>query len=429
MSFTDDPPLVPAAVPPVVTTDPSPTKKIGAKFFVTYGLMYFGLMLAVMMPGFFSLPYKIGLIAPDDRVVVLGGISAIGAVVGLIAGPAAGVLSDRTATRFGRRRPWLFAGILLGALGATLVALAPSVPILLGGWVVVSTGSAFLTAAISPVLVEQVPESQRGAASAIAGVGTQLAGVIAFSVGGLLTGNILMLFLTPLALLALVSVVYVFVVPDPLVVLPAMRVRDAFRLMVFDPRAHKDFAWLWLGKVLMQLALAFLSTFQLYFVLDRLGFTAEEAGGKLALVGGIGILVTMAFAIVSGTLSDRLRRRKPFVLASTGLAAAGMALLAFTDGYGLFFAGVMCILGGAGMFGSNDVALASELVPEPEHAGRWMSIYQTSATLSAAIAPLLGALVLGIGSSSNTNYTALFLGGAIVALGTAATTLAIKGAR
>jgi MFS family permease len=429
MSFTDDLPSVPAAAPALVASDLAPVGRVGARFFVTYGLMYFGLMLAVMMPGFFSLPYKIGLIAPDDRVVVLGGISAIGAVVGLIAGPAAGVLSDRTATRIGRRRPWLFAGILIGALGATVVALAPTVPVLLAGWLVVSVGGAFLIAAISPVLVEQVPESQRGTASAIAGVGTQLAGVVAFSVGGLLTGNIFLLFLAPLVLLALVSVAYVLVVPDPLVILPATRVRDAFRLMVFNPYAHKDFAWLWLGKVLMQLALAFLSTFQLYFVLDRLGFTAEEAGGKLALVGGIGILVTMTFAVVSGTLSDRLRRRKPFILASTGLAAAGMVLLAFTDGYGLFFAGVMCILGGAGMFGSSDVALASELVPEPDHAGRWMSIYHTSATLSAAIAPLLGALVLGIGSSNNTNYTALFLVGAVVALGTAATTLAIKGAR
>jgi MFS family permease len=425
MSLSKDPTLL---QPPAIDA-PEPTKKVGPRFLIAYGLMYFGLMLAVMMPGLFSLPYKIGLIAPDSKVAVLGGIAAVGAVVGLFAGPAAGVLSDRTRTRFGRRRPWILAGLVLGTAGATVVALAPSVAVLLAGWVIVSVGSASLIAAVSPVLVEQVPESQRGTVSAIAGVATQLAGVLAYTAGGLLTGDVFLLFLAPLALLALVSLVYVFVVPDPLVDAPIVRLSETFRLMVFNPRKHKDFAWLWLGKVMMQIALAFLATFQLYFLLDRLGFTAEEAGGKLALVGGIGILVTMTFAVVSGMLSDRIRRRKPFVIGSTLLAATGLVLLAFTDGYGLFFAAVLFILGGAGMFGSSDVALASDLVPEPEHAGRWMSIYQTSATLSAAIAPLLGAAVLAIGSPTSSNYTALFLVGAVATLGTAAATMAIRGAR
>src|SRR5690606_36901930 len=102
------------------------------------------------------------------------------------------------------------------------------------------------------------------------------------------------------------------------------------------------------------IALAFLSTYQLYFLLDRLGFTAEEAGAKLALVGGIGILITMTFAIVSGTLSDKLKRRKAFIYTSSLLAAVGLGLMAFTDEFGMFFAAVLFILGAAGMFGSVD---------------------------------------------------------------------------
>jgi len=89
----------------------------------------------------------------------------------------------------------------------------------------------------------------------------------------------------------------------------------------------------------------------------------------------------------------------------------------------------MFILGAAGMFGSVDVAMASDLVPERDHAGRWMTIYNLAATLSMAIAPVVGAALLAIGSPTSTNYTALFLVGAVVALGTGVTTLFVKGVR
>jgi len=211
--------------------------------------------------------------------------------------------------------------------------------------------------------------------------------------------------------------------------LPRQAIGDTFRQLVFNPRRHPDFSLLWLGKLCMQIALAFLSTYQLYFLLDRLGFSAAEAGAKLSLAGGIGIVVTMTFAIVSGTLSDRLKRRKPFILVSSVLSAVGLTLMAFTDGFGLFFAAVMFILGAAGMFGSVDVALASDLVPERSQAGRWMTTYNMAATLSTAVAPLLGAGLLTITSAAGTDYTALFLAGAVFALAAGALTMFIRGAR
>ena len=137
----------------------------------------------------------------------------------------------------------------------------------------------------------------------------------------------------------------------------------------------------------------------------------------------------MTFAVVSGTLSDRLKRRKIFVLGSAVLAATGLALMAVCDGYALFFVAVMFILGAAGMFGSVDVALASDLVPDRAQAGRWMTTYNMSATLSTAVGPLLGAALLAIGSADSTNYTALFLAGAVFSLVAGLLVTFIKGAR
>jgi MFS family permease len=356
-------------------------------------------------------------------------VAAIGAVVSLIAGPMAGVLSDRTRTRWGRRRPWLIGGIIVVLLGSTVVALAGSVPVLILGWIIVCIGGSGPAAAITPVVAEQVPEAQRGSVGAIVGVATQLAGVLGYTIGGLLTWNIVVLFVAPIIVFAVLAVVYMVIVPDPLVPLPHTTIRQTFRLMVFNPRRHRDFSLVWLGKFLMQMALAFLTTYQLYFLADRLGFTAEEAGQKLALVGGIGILVTMTFAVVSGTLSDKLKRRKAFIFTASILSATGLTLMAFADGFGLFFAAVLFILGAAGTFGAVDVAMASDLVPDREQAGRWMTIYNLAATLPGALAPLLGAALLLVGSPTGTNYTALFLAGALITLGTGVVTAFIKGVR
>lgn len=408
---------------------PAPVHKVGVRFIVLFGLLNLGLFLTVMMPALFSLPYKVGVLAPDNKAAILGIVATVGAIAALLTGPAAGVLSDRTRTPLGRRRPWLIGGILVLAVGSTIVALADSVPLLIVGWIVVSVAGAANAAAITPVVAERVPESQRGLLGAIVGVATQLGGVFGYVIGGMLTSNLVAMFLVPVITLAVFALIYMVFISEPIVELPPTTIRQTFRLLVFNPRKHPDFSLVWLGKLLMQTALAFLTTYQLYFLLDRLGFTAEEAGSQLALVGGLGILVTMTFAIVSGILSDRLKRRKAFIYGASVLTAVGLALMAFADGFGLFFAAVLCILGAAGMFGSTDVAMASDLVPDRAQSGRWMSIYNLAATFSTAIAPVIGAALLLIGPTAGGNYTALFLAGAFLALGVGVTTRFVKGVR
>lgn len=410
-----------------LTTAPLPKKGVG--FLILFGLLNLGLYLTIMMPALFSLPYKVQIFAPDNKATLLGVVVAIGAVISIVVGPAAGVLSDRTRTRWGRRRPWLIGGIVVLLAGAVIVAVSDSVPMLILGWIIVCIGQQGPIVAITPVMAEQVPEAQRGSVGAIIGVATQLGGVLGYTIGGMLTGNMVLLFALPIMAFAVVAVIYAIVVPEKVTALPTTSLRETFRLMVFNPRKHPDFSRVWIGKLTMQISLTFLSTFQLYFLADRLNFTPEEAGQKLTLVGGLGIVVTMTFAIASGILSDRFRRRKVFIYTAAVMSATGLTLMAFADGFGLFLAAVLCILGSAGLFGAVDVAMASDLVPDVEQAGRWMSIYNLAASLPSAIAPLLGSALLTLNSTDGTNYTALFLAGAGFALATGVITTFVKGVR
>lgn len=65
-----------------------------------------GLFLALLTPILVSLQLKVQSIVPeDDQVTSLGIITTTGSVAAMLANPFFGRLSDRTTSRFGRRRP------------------------------------------------------------------------------------------------------------------------------------------------------------------------------------------------------------------------------------------------------------------------------------------------------------------------------------
>ncbi|WP_217181050.1 MFS transporter [Streptomyces sp. AC495_CC817] len=103
-----------------------------------------------------------------DGVVWAGIVLSVGGVIGVIAAPLAGWMSDRTRSRWGRRRPWAIAGSVLAAAGliATGVVTGP-VPIG-AAWIVVSIGVSVASTAFTAMIADQLPPTQRGAASAAA---------------------------------------------------------------------------------------------------------------------------------------------------------------------------------------------------------------------------------------------------------------------
>ena len=399
-------------------------------FIGTYGVTYFAFMLVTLSPALFSLAYKMQVLDPINKETNLGLVVGTAGAVNLLALPLAGVLSDSSRSRFGRRRPFLLGGVIVCLGGALVIATAGSVLLVMAGWVLSTLGLACVGAGINPVVAENVPESQRGAVGAFGGVAAQLAGVAATLLGGLFTGNVLAMMLVPAIILAIAVVPFMLMIPDPVVseATPRPRLRQVFGQMVFNPQQHKDFGLVWLGKLSMQFGLTTFSTYQLYFLLDRLGLTAEQAGQRLALVGGLGILMATGSAVFGGMLSDKLNRRKVFIYVAAALNIAGLWTMAVSDGFLMFCVGALLITSGAGLFGSVDIAMAAGLVPERDNAGRWMSIYSVAAGVPTAIAPIIAPVILNIGGVE-ANYTAPFLFGGAVAVGTLLTPAAIRGAR
>src|SRR5437660_9393411 len=79
------------------------------------------------------LPNQIASFDTVHKVTLLAAISLAGGIASILGNLLAGALSDRTSSRFGRRRPWIFSGAVLSAAALVLLARAPSIPVVAVG--------------------------------------------------------------------------------------------------------------------------------------------------------------------------------------------------------------------------------------------------------------------------------------------------------
>ncbi|MFE8013930.1 MFS transporter [Streptomyces antibioticus] len=428
MSHPPAEPLSPAAAPENVSDAPAP---VGRRFVILYVIAYLGLYLAVMTPLLVSLAIRLEDVDPDGKTRSLGLVVGVGTLVSIVAGVVIGVLSDSTTARLGRRKPWIIAGIPVLLAGAVVTGVASSVGVVLAGFVIGQLGLGSIMTAMQAILPDQVPERQRGKVAGLLGFTAQIAGVAGYQLAEPLRGSGLLLFLVPAAAACLALLPVVLFLPDPAVRVARHDRRGlaaVFRGLAFSPRRHPDLGWTWAGRFLIQLSLMFLSTYQLYFLTDHLGYKLSEVTGLLALSGGIGLLMTSAGAVVSGVLSDRLRRRKPFIYAAAAAFAVGFGIVATAPSFPQVMIGSEVILLGAGVFGAVDIALVTDVIPNRETEGaKYMSVFGIAAALPQSVAPLLAPFVLAIGGGDN--YPLLFLTAACLAVAGGLTVRPIRGVR
>jgi len=179
---------------------PPAAHRVGRGFVSLYALAYMSTSLLFVAPLLVSLPLKVSSLvgirqAPNSLALVAG----VGALLAMVGNPLFGKMSDRTASRWGMRRPWMVAGLAGGSLGILVIALAPSIPVVLAGWCIAQLCFNALLAAMVAVLPDQVPSVQRGLVSGVLGVCLPVASVCGTFLVKLFAGSLLAMFLGPCA--------------------------------------------------------------------------------------------------------------------------------------------------------------------------------------------------------------------------------------
>jgi MFS family permease len=403
--------------------------RVGWSFIALYTLAYMSTCLVFLAPALVSLALKVNSLGSDQAPNSLSLVTGIGALVSLFGNPFFGRMSDRTSSRLGMRRPWMVIGLVGGSLGILIVALAPNVAVVLLGWCLAQLFFNALLAAMVAVLPDQVPPAQRGLVSGVLGVCLPTASVTGTYVVQLFTGNQLAMFLGPCAIGGLFILVFAVTLKDRRLAAadkPTWSLREFLRTFYVNPRLAPDFAWAFVSRFMFVLAYAVLSTYQVYYLLDKIGSAEDDVPHQIFLGTLTQSVVLVAASLVGGRLSDRTGRRKVFVAVASIVYGLALFVVAFASDFNGFLVG-MAIGGlGFGMYMAVDLALVVDVLPDKDNAAKDLGVLNIAGALPFSVAPAIAPAVLAIGGG---NYGVLYAVAGVCAIIGAFTILAVKAVR
>ena len=276
-------------------------------------------------------------------------------------------MSDRTSSRLGMRRPWMVLGLVGGSLGILVVALAPSIAVVLVGWCIAQLSFNALLAAEVAVLPDQVPAAQRGLVAGVLGICVPIASVSGTFLVKLFTGNQLARFLVPCAIGGFFILLFVVTLKDRRLDQadkPAWSMREFASRFYVKPRKSPDFSWAFASRFMFVLAYAFLATYQAYYLLAKIGTAKADVPQQIFL----GTLAQSVIAVASNF--------NGFLI---GMAISGL---------------------GFGVYVAVDLALVVDVLPDKDNAAKDLGVFNMAGALPFSIAPGIAPAILAIGNGS-----------------------------
>ncbi|MFD7425690.1 MFS transporter [Streptomyces sp. NPDC059818] len=390
-----------------------PTVPVRAGWTANLSLATLAVFMAFMTPIQILLPLQLEHIDPQDKNDALSLVTGLGALVAVLANPLAGAWSDRTTSRFGRRRPWILGGALAGAAGLSFTATQHTVAGVAVGWCLAQAGLNAMLAGVTTPIADRVPLVQRAQVSGWTGLmqsfGLVLGALITtLLVTGVLSGYVTLAVLT--VALALPFTLRHSEPPLPRALRPAFDARTFTRSLWVSPRRHPDFGWAWLTRFLINLGNALGTLYLFYFLADAVHY--GDPGTGVLILTVIYTLCAALTAIPAGALSDRIGRRKVFVVLCSLVMAAAAVLLSLLHTWPSAIIAAAVLGAGYGIYLAVDQALVTQVLPEATDRAKDLGVINIANSGPQVLAPALAApIITHLGG-----YTGLYTTAALVIL-------------
>ncbi|MFQ4148723.1 MFS transporter [Arthrobacter sp. LAPM80] len=401
-----------------------PTANVRNRWTTSIVVINIGINAAFFGPIQVLLGQQAAAFSAADKEGILALVTGAGAAVSLVANPLFGTFSDRTTSRFGRRVPWVFIGALLGAIGLVGLAGAPGVAAMTLLWCLVQFGCNGALAATTAAIPDQVPVRQRGRVGGLASMGTTVGILVGAAIGAAVAGNFALGFIICAVALLAGMVPYLFLANDPVL---SPRDKAAFTWRNFamgfwiSPRRYPDFGWAWITRFLVNVGNHMVTLYLLFFLTDAVGYANPEFG--VLILTGIYAVLTLVTAVIGGLWTDKVGKRKPFVIASSIIIAIAALILAFFPTWTGSLIGAAVLGTGYGVYLAVDFALLTQVLPSAASRGKDMGVINVANSLPQVIAPVIAwPLVTILGG-----YVTLYVAAAIIGLLGAVFVVRIKG--
>ncbi|MFT4259664.1 MFS transporter [Microbacterium sp.] len=411
-----------------------PASKTYVTWLLIAQLIFF---IALLGPAIVGIGMKINALQ-DSGAIAAGGqsfitasaiLGGVGAFFATVANVVFGRVSDRTTSRWGRRRIWVVLGTVVMTVGFVVMALGDSLALATVGWAIAQLGANMTLAPFIATMADQVPKFQRGGITAALGIAQNIGIVGGVYVANWFSFSLFIVFVIPSILAILAMVVFVIVLPDK--VLPAKPPRMTFGEIIetfwVSPLKHPDFALAWWSRFLITFASFGFTAFRFAYLQFHIGVPEAEV---TALIANTTLIYTGALIItawVAGKLSDKIGKRKIFVWSSTALFAVGTFALIFVQDVSAFYI-LEGLLGAAyGIYVGVDLALVIDVLPNPDDSGKDLGVLNIANALPQTFAPMIGGIVLAFtGGANGDDYAVWFTVCAVLCLIGALVILPIK---
>jgi MFS family permease len=341
-------------------------------------------------------PSQIKELAGANKGPMTGLTISIGAIAALVIPLVVGPISDRCMHRLGRRRPFIFAGVLINLLGVAALfvsGLAGNIHAYIASYFVITVGNNIATAAYSGVIPDLVLPEQRGEASGYMAVMSQvgtLLGAIAAGFTPKADGH-----LWAYAALAVVLVLGLFVsmrgiVEQPLGVAPAPIDWKKYHHAILDPLRNHDFRWVWITRALVMAGFYSFTPLIQYFLADVIKVPNPEQVTPQILM--FVIVFAAVSGIVGGRLSDRVGRKRIVFISNLAMAIICLGFIFCREVWNVMAVGALFGLA-YGAYISVDWALGTDVLPSIDDAAKDMGVWHISMTLPQALASYPAGLI------------------------------------
>lgn len=363
------------------------------------------------------LPQHLKDVGMANPTAAFGIITSVTSLVSLFAGYIWGTMSDRTRSRFGKRTPWIFWGSIVAGIGLYLLGSFQTTLNLTLAYCFNTLGQNAIQTPMYAFMADRVPKNVRGTLSA--GLGATSIGL---PIGQFISSYFLgrpyqnIGFIVGGVLIALSGLLALAIIPrerssKDAKIRQDKTIKDVL-VTLLPPKmagAH-DFYKSCAGRFLIMTSYTMVMQYLLYILENYIGQSTIDAAKSMNRLSMFTLVVSLVGLVISGPMSDYIKRRKVPVVTGGILMIVGTLIPLFvksTNGVIAYaiFAGL-----GYGVYLAVDGALNMDVIPEQakidKNTGKYIGFSNLTNTLGLTAAPMATSMIV----TATGSYVLAFVG-------------------
>jgi MFS family permease len=357
----------------------------------------------------------IRLVGEQNVTQVYGMVAGIGGLAIVFLGPLGGVIADKTRVKFGRRRFWMIAGSVGGALSMVTLAYAPNIPVLVVGFCLLQFFYGMVSLSCFAIVPEQVDPEKFGRVSGLIGAAAPAFVMTGQMVMGAFADTTVQQKLIAIAIIQLIGGIVAALLVKDNYFAGTQKSEDKVPFLSglknFYPsvKKHPTFTWALLTKLFVNVSNAGLGMLTLFYIAR---FHMGEADiFKLMAYTAPSIMLMVVAGILGGFLSDKVKKQKPFVFGAALVTGLCLIAFAFSSNITWVIVGNFIFNFGFGMYNAVDNALVNRILPSKKDTGKDISIMNTTTQLASSLVNFAAPALIGLGVAwfGGDGYTFFFL--------------------